>query len=244
LVRFLARRNWAPFTGDRKFHGIELWSARHGGKVGGTLERFWIDRFLHESAQYIEGPRCLEWGIYYLNRFPGCAKKYDVKYEPVHEGKRTAGIEGEVVYGSVYDFPSLIGPTMRFNFICATEVFEHFESPATAARALYASLLPGGSLLYTGPQQAQYHRVPEDYLRYTKAEVKFLFEDAGFCVPKKLMSGSGDFVFDLGRDLGLVVQDFTLQEMVDGYQQGYDNIADGAITIQALVFKPPHRLCS
>merc|ERR1719215_301002 len=91
LVRFLARRNWAPFTGDRKFHGIELWSARHGGKVGGTLERFWIDRFLHESAQYIEGPRCLEWGIYYLNRFPGCAKKYDVKYEPVHEGKRTAG---------------------------------------------------------------------------------------------------------------------------------------------------------
>jgi len=29
--------------------------------------------------------------------------------------------------------------------------------------------------------------------------VKFLFEDAGFCVPKKLMSGSGDFVFDLGN---------------------------------------------
>jgi len=57
------------------------------------------------------------------------------------------------------------------------------------------------------------------------------------------VSGSGDFIFDISRDLGLQTYDFTAEEMMDGYQQGFDAVADGAITIQAIVYKPPHSAC-
>jgi len=243
LLRFNARLNWLPFTGDRRYHGMELWAARHGGKPGGTLERFWIDKFLHDVQPHVRGPRCLEWGIHYLNMFPQCTEKYDVKYEPVFYGQVQPHVSNNVVYSSIYTFPQVIGSDLKFELICATQLFEHLEKPHDAVKAIFAVTAPGGAVLYTAPQQAQYHKVPEDYLRYTKAEVKLLFEEAGFCMPLNLMSGSGDFVFDTARDMGLVVQDFTNEEMMEGYQTGFNSIADGAITIHAVAYKPPHPYC-
>ena len=54
------------------------------------------------------------------------------------------------------------------------------------------------------------------------------------------VAGGGDFIFDISRNLGLQTFDFTAEEMMYGFQQGYDAVADGAITIQAIVYKPPH----
>merc|ERR1719146_604081 len=118
----------------------------------------------------------------------------------------------------------------QLDLILATQLFEHLSHPESAIKVLHDVLAPGGAVLYTAPQQAQFHKVPDDFLRYTKSAVKSMFERAGFCVPVQLMAGSGDFIFDVARDTGLQVQDFTYEEMEEGFQLGYDNIADGAIT--------------
>mmetsp|Transcript_71906 Transcript_71906/g.113952 ORF Transcript_71906/g.113952 Transcript_71906/m.113952 type:complete len:473 (-) Transcript_71906:101-1519(-) len=244
LLRLLARLQLLPFTGDRRYKGIELWSARHDGKTGGTLERYWIEKYIVEQMVNIPGGNCLEWGFYYVNWLHQCTGKYENRYEPVKYGQKSPSVEGNVIYSSIYDFPAVIGPTgLQFNFICATELFEHLEKPYEAAADLMHILAPGGAVLITVPQQAQYHMVPQDFLRYTKEAVMHIFTVAGFCVPPELMAGSGDFIFDVGRNTGLQVQDFTIEELDEGYQRGYDSIADGAITIHAMAFKPPHIYC-
>jgi len=246
MLRFLARMQWLPFTGDRRNHGIELWSARHGGHTGGTLERYWIEKYVVEMYQNIPGGNCLEWGIYYVGWLSQCTNNFENKYEAVLYGQKQPSVEGNIVYGSIYDFPAVVSaaqPPLQFNFICATELFEHLEKPYEAAADLFHILAPGGAVLVTVPQQAQYHKVPQDFLRYTKEGMKHILEVAGFCVPNHLMAGSGDFIFDVGRNTGLQLQDFTIEELDEGYQRGYDNIADGAMTIHAMAYKPPHAHC-
>jgi SAM-dependent methyltransferase len=244
MLRFLARLKMLPFTGDRRYHGLELWSARHGGVTGGTLERYWIEKYIVEQYQNIPGGNCLEWGLYYVTWLSQCTNNYENKYEAVKYGQKQPSVEGNIVYASIYDFPSVIGGAgIQFNFICATELFEHLEKPYEAAADLYRILAPGGAVLFTVPQQAQYHKVPQDFLRYTKEGVKHVMEIAGFCVPPQLMAGSGDFIFDVARNTGLQIQDFTMEELDEGYQRGYDSIADGAITIHAMAYKPPHAFC-
>jgi len=244
MLRFLARLQWLPFTGDRRYHGIELWSARHGGHPGGTLERYWIEKYVVEQYQNIPGGNCLEWGIYYVGWLSQCTNNYENKYEAVKYGQKQPSVEGNIIYASIYDFPRVVGGAgIQFNFICATELFEHLEKPYEAAADLFHILAPGGAVLFTAPQQAQYHKVPQDFLRYTKEGAKHIMETAGFCVPPQLMAGSGDFIFDVARNTGLQIQDFTIEELDEGYQRGYDSIADGAITIHAMAYKPPHHLC-
>jgi hypothetical protein len=243
-LRFLAHMKWLPFTGDRTHHGLDLWSARHGGVTGGTLERYWIEKYVVEMYSNIPAGNCLEWGLYYVNFLNQCTHKYENRYEAVKYGQKKPSVEGNIVYSSIYDFPGVMAHAhLQFNFICATELFEHLEKPYEASRDLYEIMAPGGAVLFTAPQQAQYHQVPQDFLRYTKEGAKHIMEVAGFCVPPQLMAGSGDFIFDVGRNVGLQIQDFTIEEMDAGYQRGYDNIADGAITIHAMAFKPPHHLC-
>lgn len=244
MLRVLARLKWLPFTGDRRYHGMELWSARHGGHTGGTLERYWIEKYIVEQYKNIPGGNCLEWGLYYTNWLSQCTNKYENKYEAVKYGQKSPSVEGNIVYSSIYDFPTVIGGAgIQFNFICAVELFEHLEKPYEAAADLYNILAPGGVVLFTAPQQAQYHKVPQDFLRYTKEGAKHVMEVAGFCVPPQLMAGSGDFIFDTARNTGMQLQDFTIEELDEGYQRGYDSIADGAITIHAMAFKPPHVYC-
>jgi len=244
MLRLNARMKWLPFTGDRRYHGIELWSARHGGHTGGTLERYWIEKYIVEMYTHIPGGTCLEWGLYYVNWLNQCTNNYENKYEAVKYGQKQPSVEGKIVYGSIYDFPAIVDrANLKFDFICATELFEHLEKPYEAAADLYHILNPGGAVLFTAPQQAQYHKVPQDFLRYTKEGVKHVMEVAGFCVPPQLMHGSGDFIFDVARNTGMQLQDFTLEELDEGYQRGYDYIADGAITIHAMAYKPPHALC-
>lgn len=246
LLRVMAKAGLLPTgTGDRKFHGIELWSARKWGQPGGCLERFWIDKFLYNAVAHAPGPKCLEWGpMHYSFQFPQCSQKYEVQYEKALYGQKQKGLEGNVVYSDILSFPWVFWKAgLKVNFILATQLFEHLEKPYEGAKALFDILEPGGMVVFTAPQQAQFHMVPGDFLRYTKMEVKYLFESQGFCVPPSLMSGAGDYIFDIARDSGLQVQDFTVEEMEEAYYQGYDNIPDGVITVNAMAIKPPHAFC-
>jgi len=258
FLRLLARTRKLPLgTGDRTYHGIENWSARHvPGTMPLILERVWIEMFIKQIViPHVTGPRCLEWGnpatpgkgFNYAFMIPQCTQKIDMQYDPVFYGQRGMGIEGNIIYSDIDHLPGLIvanGGYHRVNLIFATQVFEHLAEPKYSAKMLFDSLLPGGALAFTAPQQAQFHLVPHDYFRYTKEAVLHLLQSVGFCVPLWSFAGGGDFVFDIARDAGLLVGDFPNEEIAAGFQLGFDLVSDGAITIHTLAFKPPHSSCS
>jgi len=257
LLRLLARRKLLPLgTGDRLYHGMENWAARHvAGTTPMVLERVWIEMFVKKIvAPGIYFTRCLEWGdpsipgkgFNYANMVPSCANKFDMQFDPVHRGQRTIGMEGNVVYSDIDHLPYVLmaAGDNRMNLIFATQVFEHLHNPHQAVMSLYESLLPGGALVFTAPQQAQFHLVPHDFFRYTKEGALYLLQSAGFCVPPWGFAGGGDFVFDIARDAGLQVQDFPIEEITASFQHGYWAVSDSAITVHAIAYKPPHVACN
>lgn len=257
LLRLLGRNRLLPTgTGDRLYHGIENWAARRvPGTMPMVLERIWIDMFMRQVVvHHGPGPRCLEWGdgrtpgvgFNYINMVPQCTDKVDMQYDAVHWGQKGMGIEGNVVYSDIDNLPRVLmtGGDHRVNLIFATQVFEHLANPHEAAKRLHESLLPGGALVFTAPQQAQFHLVPHDYYRYTKEGAVHTLQQAGFCVLKSTVTGGGDFIFDIARDAGLLVQDFPGEDIIGAYQTGYDAVSDSAITIHVLAFKQPHTACA
>ena len=242
LLRFLAHTRHLPFnsrdgmSGSRKYRGISLWMDRQLGKQEEGLERFWIDMFINESIAHVPGPKCLEWGINYMNRYPQCTERYDLTY---HRNKMI--VEDKIIHGDLYKLNTI---PIKFNLILATQVFEHLLEPERGAKVLFESLEPGGCLLYTAPQSSQFHNVPSDFARYTKVKIKEMFTNVGFCVPLHLMTSGGDFIFDAARALGMRFSDFNAEELDSAYVRGYKQLSEGAITIHALMFKPPHRYCN
>lgn len=250
LLRLLGRTRMLPAgTGDRLYHGIENWAARHRPEnMPMVLERIWVEMFVKKMVKYHgPGPRCLEWGPFnYINMVPQCTDNLDMQFDALFYGQKALGIEGDKVYSDIDRLPAVLatGGDFRVNLIFATQVFEHIANPHYAAQMLFNSLLPGGAVVFTAPQQAQFHLVPHDYFRYTKEGAVHTLQQAGFCVPKWTVAGGGDFVFDIARDAGLQVQDFPNEEIAGAYQSGYDAVSDSAITIHILAFKPPHAACA
>lgn len=259
LLRLLAHTGQIPLgTGDRTYSGMGNWAKRglnQANDFGYTtvLERFWIVKYLRDVAWYsTKGPRCLEWGnpqapgqhLLYAGLVPGCTSKYDLQFDQVYHSGAEKTVSGNVIYSDIMSLPQVLATAgLQMDVIFATQVFEHLAEPLPAAAALHEATAPGGVLIVTAPQQAQFHKVPHDYFRYTKEGLKFMLVKAGFCVPNDLFVGGGDFVFDIARDAGLQVQDFSLDEMEAAFQVGYDYVSDSAITIHALAFKPPHPRC-
>lgn len=258
LLRFLGRTALLPLgTGDRTYSGMQNWAARTGAAVGPglnvVLERAWIDKFVREVATpKIAGPKCLEWGdpekpgqyFKYASKVPACTEKYDMQFDFVYWQKHGMQVQGNVVYSDILNLPTVLGEHYKMNAIFATQVFEHLADPHAAAQALYAALAPGGMIVFSAPQQAQFHQVPHDYYRYTVEGVKYTLVKAGFCVPNSDFVGGGDFVFDIARDAGLQVQDFPMEEIDAAYQVGYEKVSHSAIGLHAMAYKPPHPSCS
>lgn len=258
LLRLLSKTRLIPLgTGDRTYSGMQNWGAR--SRVDGkypthlaVLERYWIEKYVREIATpNIGGPKCLEWGdpkkpgkyFNYASRVPACTQKFDMQYDYVYWQKWGKQVVGNVVYSDILSLPSVLGENNRMDAIFATQVFEHLADPLAAAKALFAATAPGGVVIWTGPQQAQFHQVPHDYYRYTIEGVKYSLVAAGFCVPNRWFAGGGDFVFDIARDSGLQVQDFAAEEVEAAYQVGYEKVSHSAIGIHALAFKAPHSAC-
>lgn len=260
LLRLLGRGFLLPAgTGDKTYSGIQNWGARHNPQnMPLVLERVWIELYMKKIVQPSTTGlnRCLEWGdpsrpgsgFNYLNMMPQCTDKVDIQFDPVFRGEKSLSIEGNIIYSDVENLANVLtvqGDTVerRMGIIFATQVFEHLAHPQYAMQQMFASLLPGGAIAMTAPQQAQFHLVPHDYFRYTKEGVLQLLQDAGFCVPAWGFAGGGDFIFDIARDAGLQVQDFPNEEILGAFQVGYDKVSDAAITIHALGYKPPHAAC-
>jgi len=258
MLRLLGRREQLPLgTGDKTFSGMENWGAR-SSPMGDTyplvvFERFWLRKYMRETvAPEVKGSRCLEWGnperpgteFVYASLVAACTQPYDLQFDYIYWQGHGMGVTGNVVHSDILNLPQVLGPHLKMDVIFATQVFEHLAEPFPAAQALYEATAPGGLVVFTAPQMAQFHKVPHDYFRYTVEGAKYVLVKAGFCVPNSGFAGGGDFMFDVGRDAGLQIQDFSLEEIEAGYQVGYDNVSHGAIGIHALAFKPPHASCS
>lgn len=256
LFRLLSKTKQLPLgTGDRTFQGIENWGARADDVTGRFYqtvpERFWITKYVREVAgPAISGPKCLEWGnpekpgkeFVYASLVAQCTEKYDMQFDYIYWRGSEKHVSGNVVHSDILSLPDVLGD-LRMDAIFATQVFEHLAEPFPAAEALFNALAPGGVLIFTVPQMAQFHKVPHDYYRYTIEGSKYLLVRAGFCVPNSAFAGGGDFIFDAGRDAGLQIQDYSMDEVDAAFQLGYDKVSHGAITIHALAFKPPHSSC-
>jgi hypothetical protein len=236
--------------------GIENWSKRAGGSNKEypwvVLERFWIVRFIRElvTPSVQAGSNCLEWGnpetpgsgFSYTKLVPGCTYEWDIQFDHTYYLGKPMSVVGNVVYSDVLNLPYVLG-ALKMNVIFATQVFEHLADPLKSAAALFEATAPSGLVVFTAPQQAQFHKVPHDYFRYTVEGAKYVFVSAGFCVPNYGFAGGGDFVFDIARDAGLLVQDFPVEEVEGGYQRGYEKVSHSAIGVHMLAYKPPHPSC-
>lgn len=258
ILRLMGRMALFPLgTRDRTYSGVENWAARlpvgdRNKYVNHILERYWIIKYIRQASPHITGPKCLEWGnpnkpgqeLLYASLVPGCTENYDMQFDGNYWQGTPMHVAGNVIHSDILSLPTTMGPYLKMNAIFATQVFEHLADPKVAAAALFESIAPGGVLVYTAPQHATYHKVPHDYLRYTKEGVKFILVSAGFCVPNNNFAGGGDFVMDVAMDAGLQVEDFSMEEVDAAYQATYDAVSHSAIAIHTLAFKPPHSTCS
>ncbi len=64
-----------------------------------------------------------------------------------------------------------------FDYVIATEVFEHLRKPEQATREILRVLKPGGKAVVTIPFMFRIHGDPCDYQRLTRTGLEVLFED-------------------------------------------------------------------
>lgn len=85
----------------------------------------------------------------------------------------------ETVIGDLCaDTPAQIGLDLEsFDFVCATDVFEHLQRPWIAAQNVVSLLRPGGVAYISTVWSWRYHPLPVDYWRFSHECLKFLFKD-------------------------------------------------------------------
>jgi SAM-dependent methyltransferase len=70
----------------------------------------------------------------------------------------------------------------EFDSVVCTQVFEHLKNPRKSAREIYRILKKGGYCLVTVPQINELHEEPNDFFRYTKYGIEYIFKKEGFAV--------------------------------------------------------------
>jgi len=240
LTRVLAQAKLLPMSGDRKWHGEELF----GSRGSGDQFRLYMDIFLKESLQFLpQTPsKCIEWApIAYSPYFPACANvqnqfslDFEADVSKMHVAPDATGVNH--IHCDNVHLPQCLGAT-RFDIAINTNVWEHEQDPFEAITSLYNVMNPGGAMLFTVPFLAPYHGVPFDFYRYTKSGVVHVLERGGFCVPRSRMASGGDFVNDIALFSGVGPGDFSQAELLQSYHRGYDAIPDGAFVMMAVAYK-------
>jgi SAM-dependent methyltransferase len=108
---------------------------------GFPIERYYIEKFLEENAEYIKG-RCLELGdSFYIKKFGGNrVSKIDVMHYV--EGNKEATIIADLTCAD--HIPSDI-----FNCVIFTQTLQMIYNMKAALRQLHRIIKPGGTLLIT-----------------------------------------------------------------------------------------------
>ncbi|MEW6200930.1 MAG: methyltransferase domain-containing protein [bacterium] len=81
-----------------------------------------------------------------------------------------------------------------FDGIICTQVLEHVREPEMVLRELFRVVKSGKKLYLTVPQEWYLHQVPNDYYRYTKFGLQYLFKKACFTV-ERIEPMGGYFLF-------------------------------------------------
>ncbi len=68
----------------------------------------------------------------------------------------------------------------NFDFVLASEVFEHVYEPRGFIDNAYSVLVPGGWLCLTVPFSYRWHFIPNDYYRYTPSALFKLLSESNF----------------------------------------------------------------
>jgi SAM-dependent methyltransferase len=80
----------------------------------------------------------------------------------------------------LYDGVSLPFPDQQFDWVLATEIFEHCAQPEQLMRSIARVLCSSGGLVMTVPFLAGIHEPPNDYQRWTNFGLERLLRGAGF----------------------------------------------------------------
>jgi hypothetical protein len=257
LLRFAARAQLVPSTGDRIKSGSKLWTQREPNNNAdlygaGWFDRDWNHMFLHDSISLLTGisGNCLEWGFRRIPKLPHCTSLYEFKLslnktefgvkkiDDVHD-KPSHRLISNIF--SIYD--TLNDSSVMLDLIVAEQVFEHVQDPFKAAKSCFDALNAGGALLLTVPHATQLHVGSNflDYFRFSKHALKFILTQAGFCVPDAGFASGGDYIIEVARNLGLGRGDFLPEEIVSTYRRGFDQLSEGATNIMAVAFKGVER---
>jgi len=104
----------------------------------------------------------------------GCGNSPYIKYFPNRIGLDVKNGEGVDVVGTVYRLPF---ENEKFDNILCTEVLEHLCSPEEAIKELKRVLKIGGTLVLSTRFLFPLHDTPDDYYRFTKYGLRYLFRD-------------------------------------------------------------------
>jgi SAM-dependent methyltransferase len=76
-----------------------------------------------------------------------------------------------------------------FNTVLCTQVLEHVADPRALLRETFRLLKSGGNLILSAPMYWPLHEEPHDFFRFTGHGLRYLLEEAGFCVKRVACNG-------------------------------------------------------
>jgi len=89
-----------------------------------------------------------------------------------------------------------------YDSILCLQVLEHVKNPTKALKELYRILKLGGVIILSVPHLSRLHEEPNDFYRYTKHGLNYLFDSVGFKT-KDIKQYGGIFSF-LGHQLSSI----------------------------------------
>ena len=104
----------------------------------------------------------------------GCQNSAYANFFPNRVGLDIKPGNGVDVVGDAHKLPF---KDNEFDNVLCTEVLEHLHTPAVAVAEMARVLKDGGTLILTTRFMFPIHDAPDDYFRYTKYGLKYLFKD-------------------------------------------------------------------
>ena len=197
------------------FDGLAPVSADWGFDRGQPIDRYYIERFLHQHARDIRGD-VLEIGDdAYTRRFGGNrVSRSDVL-------NVDAGVPGTTIAGDLAHAPAIAAGT--FDCVILTQTLQLIYDVEAAVRTIHRILRPGGVLLTTFPGIT--HTKDTQWSAYwcwsfTRVSARRLFETA-FSPDDLLIEGHGNVLAAVAFLEGLAVEDLAGRDL-DQTDPAYD----------------------
>jgi SAM-dependent methyltransferase len=126
--------------------------------------------------------------------FKALIEELVIQYDSIDIERRVSDVK---YVGNIQDMNMIDND--RYDSALCLEVLEHVQDPFKAISEIHRILKKGGKLVCSVPHLSRLHEEPNDYYRYTKYGLRYLFENSGFHVISIEPSG-GIFCF-LGHQI-------------------------------------------